>query len=74
MDPIRIDTPDLEAAALNAALELRRHRNRCPNCSGSTTGQILPCAWGAILLVEYEGAIRDLGDNFNARGRVARAL
>lgn len=69
-DQAQQDRSGLEAAALNAAIEARAHRRRCPICSGSST----LCDIGRQLLGRADTAIRALGDDFAARGRVAKTL
>jgi hypothetical protein len=64
------DWQGLEAAALDAALETRRHIRRCPVC---TPGGEL-CATGDRLLAATNRGLGQLGDRMAARGRVAAAL
>jgi hypothetical protein len=64
------DWQELEAAALDAALETRRHMRRCPVCSA---GDVV-CRVGAGLLVAADRGIGQLGDHMTARARVAAAL
>lgn len=65
-----IDWQAREAAALDAALETRRHMRACRTCQAG--GQL--CAAGAGLLAASERGIGGLGDRMMARGRVAAAL
>lgn len=59
-----------EAAALEAAIQTRRHMRACRTCQDA--GRL--CAAGAELLTATDRAIRDLGDRFAARARAAAAL
>lgn len=66
-DETFVSSTDREAAALNAAIEWRAHRRRCPSCSESA--QL--CPWGAKLFAAFDRSLRALADNMAARGRIA---
>ena len=59
-----------EAAALDAAIETRRHMRACRTCQAG--GEL--CATGRERLAAVTGGLRGLGDHMAARARVARAI
>lgn len=61
---------ELEAAALDAALEARRHIRTCRTCQAGDT----VCATGGRLIFATDRGISRLGDRMVARARVAAAL
>jgi hypothetical protein len=61
---------ELEAAALDAALEARRHIRGCRTCQAGAT----VCATGGRLILATDRGISRLGDRMAARARVAAAL
>ena len=65
-----IDWRDREAAALDAALEARRHFRACRTCSPA--GDL--CELGAGLLAGVNRDLRSFGDRMATRGRIAAAL
>jgi hypothetical protein len=66
----RVDWQALEAAALDAALEARRHIRACRTCQAGDT----VCATGGRLILATDRGISRLGDQMVARARVAAAL
>jgi hypothetical protein len=65
-----IDWQAREAAALDAAIETRRHIRTCRTCSA---GDVV-CTTGGRLLMAADRGIAQLGDRMVARARVAAAL
>lgn len=64
---------DAETVALNAAIEWRAHRRRCPSCSDENPGAQL-CDLGRQRLRRLGRSLRALGDRMSARGRIAQQL
>lgn len=65
-----IDWQAREAAALDAALETRRHIRACRTCRAGAE----LCSTGDELIAAAHGRLAALGDRMVARARVAAAL
>lgn len=70
MSDTRTDTREAEAAALDAAIELRRHVKACSICGEG----LRVCPTGRLRLGALNARLADLGDDFATRARAARPL